>query len=103
GVFVKLAVTGSGSPSLVQVPFQPPARSAAAAGKAAQRHAAMRRRWIMGIPCSLVRPPVATARAGPYERDAEGESMRAALLAVWAVILTTGIVQAANGLQTDIL
>ncbi|MGH6870944.1 MAG: MFS transporter [Rhizomicrobium sp.] len=29
--------------------------------------------------------------------------MRAALAAVWAVILTTGIVQAANGLQTDLL
>ncbi|HEY2071754.1 MAG TPA: MFS transporter [Rhizomicrobium sp.] len=29
--------------------------------------------------------------------------MRAALVAVWAVILTTGIVQAANGLQTDLL
>jgi MFS family permease len=29
--------------------------------------------------------------------------MRTALAAVWAVILTTGIVQAANGLQTDLL
>jgi MFS family permease len=29
--------------------------------------------------------------------------MRAALAAVWAVILATGIVQAANGLQTDLL
>src|SRR5689334_15652600 len=29
--------------------------------------------------------------------------MRAALASVWAVILTVGIVQAANGVQTDLL